>query len=443
MSGKTLYERLCNDPRILNSAWDDVRKNAKKFSKGVDDETLQQFSANSEQRLRVIRSQLKKNKFKFSNLRASSVFKKDGGRRPIQVSAIQDRVVVKAIESLIRDHLDNSYNVFNNPVSYAFIRSGDIKDYDELDPKTHKGVRGAVEKLKSYVEDGYTWYVKADIIDFFPSIQQGDVLKKHVFPVLPDKSLDKHIRAAFSVEVEISEDVRKIFGDKTDEKFEAGTGLPQGSILSPLFANVYLHDFDTNMSDKGYVIIRYVDDFLILCKSEKEAKQAFLTARLELRKLALKVHDPKTKDSKTVIGKTDDVTFLGIRLRNKKLYPSQDAFDRYIAKLKLAPKYSSLNSNLQYLKSLAVSWGATYSFCSKSPEDYEVLNKALVRATERVLYKSRVKALYSINSRQLRRLGLKKFDDAVAASEQRKKERVNDAKHHTAGKESNSTTNKY
>lgn len=200
MSGKLLLERLYDDPRILNSAWEQVRTNAKKLSKGVDDETLLQFSSNSEKRLRTIRTSLKKNEFHFSKLRASSVLKRDGTPRPIQVSAIQDRVVLKAIETLIRRQLDNKYNIFNNPVSYAYIRTEDIKDYDELDPQTHKGVRGAVEKLKNYVEDGYTLCVKADIIDFFPSIEQNKVLTKYVFPVLaPDKSLNRLIESAISL----------------------------------------------------------------------------------------------------------------------------------------------------------------------------------------------------------------------------------------------------
>lgn len=422
MSGKQFYDRLYDDPRILNKAWEEVRRNAKKLSKGIDDETLLQFSANSEKRLRDIRTQLKNKQFKFSNLKASSVLKRDGSPRPIQVAAIRDRVVQKAIELLIRRQLDDKYNIFNNPVSYAFIKTEDIKDYDSLDPETFKGVRGAVEKLRSYIADGYTWCIKADIINFFPSIEQNDVLKKFVFPALaPDDSMNKLITAAFKVEIEIRDDVRKIFGNKTDEQFNLGTGLPQGSILSPLFANVYLYDFDSIMSDSGYIIIRYVDDFIILCKSQEAAKKAHLQAQNELSKLKLKIHELDKKDSKTELIKTDNITFLGIRIHDNKFYPSEDAFERYREKLKIAPKYKTLNKNLQYIQSLVQSWGSTYSFCSNTPDEYKILNSALVKATERSLYKSRVKAIFEINTRQLRRLGLRRFDDAVAYSNQRKK----------------------
>ena len=421
MSGRLLKERLYNDPRTLNTAWDEVKRNARKLSKGVDDETLLEFSSNSQSRLRSIRILLRDDKFKFSKLRASTVFKRDGSPRPIQVAAIQDRVVLKGIELLIRGKLDERYNIFNNPVSFAYIKTEDIKDYDALDPQTHKGVRGAVEKLRSYVGDGYTWCVKADIVDFFPSIERNKVLENYIFPALADKSLNKLIKAAFRVEVEISEDIRKMFGDKTDVKFEGSTGLPQGSVLSPLFSNVYLHSFDTAMSSSGYIVIRYVDDFIILCKSEQEAKTAYKLCRSELSKLNLKIHNLNGKVEKTEIKRTDDITFLGIRLKDQKFYPGHDAFERYKEKLRIAPKYVSLAKNLQYLQSLSQSWGSTYNFCSNEPGEYKELNRALEEAIKRSLYKSRLKSFFGYNSRQLRRLGIRRFDDSVALSQQRKK----------------------
>jgi RNA-directed DNA polymerase len=425
MSGRSLYQRLCDDPRILNQSWVEVKRNAKKLSKGMDDETLLKFSENSQTRLRSIRLALKKKSFKFSKLRASSVLKRDGSPRPIQVAAIQDRIVLKAVETLIRKQLDERYNIFNNPVSYAYIRTEDIKEYDPLDPQTYKGVRGAVEKLKGYIADGYTWCVKADIIDFFPTIERNDVLKNYVFPALsPDKSLNTLIKAAFKVDVDISSDVRKIFGSKADERFATGTGLPQGSVLSPLFANVYLYDFDKQMSDSGFIVIRYVDDFIILCKSEQQAKTAHKMAKAELSKLGLKIHNLGNGESKTEIKETGDITFLGIRVQDNKFYPSREAFEKYTEKVAKAPKYRTLAKNLQYLQSLSQSWGSTYNFCSNNPVEYAALNQCLYRAVERTLYKSRLKAVFSVNSRQLKRLGLRKFDDSVAYSHQRQKDKM-------------------
>lgn len=422
MSGKTLYERLCGDPRTLNEAWEEVRRNARKLSRGVDDETLLQFSSDSQKRLRTIRLLLRDKKFKFSKLRASSVLKRDGSPRPIQVAAIKDRVVLKGIELLIRAKLDERYNVFNNPVSFAFIRTEDIKEYDFSDPQTHKGVRGAVEKLRSYVLGGYTWCVKADIIEFFPSAHRNDILKNYIFPTLkPDTSLNNLVRAAFKVEVEISEDIKRIFGNKTDIKFEANTGLPQGSVLSPLFSNVYLSNFDNVMSESGYIVLRYVDDFLILCISEAEARKAYKLAVAELSKLGLKIHSLSGKGAKTEIKRTEDITFLGIRLKDKKFYPSSDAFERYKEKLSVVPKYKSLAKNLQHLHSLTQSWGISYSFCSNDPNAYKELNKVLDSAVNRSLYKARLKVVFGTNPRQLRRLGIRRFDDSVAYFSQNKK----------------------
>lgn len=185
-----------------------------------------------------------------------------------------------------------------------------------------------------------------------------------------------------------------------------------------------MNEFDTNMSSAGYILIRYVDDFLILCKSEKETSDAIVAVKDELKKIGLTIHDPDIKNSKTQILKTEDVTFLGVRLKDRKFYPGEDAYNRFIEKLSLAPKFRVLSKNLQYIQSLSQSWGATYSFCSNDIDEYKRLNRALFEAVERTLYKSRVRAIYPNTSRQLRRLGLRKFDDSVAFFNQRKADKL-------------------
>lgn len=418
MSGRLLFERLSEDPRVLNDAWEEVNRNARALSRGIDNIRLEQFSTHAQRNLAELRLTIKNGSFKFQKLRAAALPKPDGTHRPLQIATIQDRIVQKAIELLIRKQLNERYNLFNNPVSYAFIKTDDIKDYDENNPQTFKGVLGALEKLRNYSNNNFNWSLKADIIDFFPNVNKGKLLNDYIFPALePDTSLNALITEAFSQEVEIETAARKLFSKEQLDKFLSNNGLPQGSILSPLFSNVYLSSFDKNLSDKGLMVIRYVDDFLILTKTKEEAELAFKEAIKELGALDLRLHE--LGHTKTSIQENKDVTFLGIRFMGGEFYPSEAAFKKNIKKLQEYPKYKTLFRNIQSIQMLSRSWASTYFFCANDNKAYVELNNALYDAVGKVLYKARLKPVGSLRGRELRRLGIHEFDNAVVTYTQK------------------------
>lgn len=415
MSGRSYFTRLSEDPRVLNSAWNEVHRNATSLSKGVDEKTLSAYAAHSQKNLTKLRLSLKNGFFEFSNLRGAALIKPNGKYRPIKIATIDDRIVQKAIEILIRNKLNDRYNLFNNPVSYAFIRTDDIKDYDASDPQSFKGVRGAIEKLKSYYSDDYSWCVKADIIDFFGNVDIQKLLDEYIYPALnPDDSLNDLIAKAFKQEVEISGSIKKLLDEQgigEFEKFLKNNGLPQGSILSPMFSNVYLSGFDKEVSDEGMLVIRYVDDLLIVAKSKKEAIKAYEVIVSKLSKLSLKIHG--INSDKTEITETSDVTFLGIRFKNGDFYPSEVAYEKMLEKLKKYPKYKTFIKNLQSLKMLTESWASTYFFCNSDEDAYSILNDELQFAVKRTLHKARLSPNVKLGSRELRRLGIYQFDNAI------------------------------
>jgi len=421
MSGRNYFERLSQDPRVLNKAWDEVHRNANSLSKGVDDKTLSAYAAHSQKNLTKLRLDLKKGDFEFSNLRGAALVKPNGKYRPLKVATIQDRIVQKAIEQLIRKELDNKYSLFNNPVSYAFIRTEDIDGYDVTNPQTYKGVRGAIEKLKSYYSDDYSWCLKADIIDFFGNVDVDKLLEEFIYPALsPDASINNLIEKAFKQEVEVSDSVKKLFesqGSEAYEKFLQNNGLPQGSILSPMFSNVYLSTFDKEVSDEGLLVIRYVDDLLVVTKTKKEAEAAYKLIVTKLSMLSLSIHALET--DKTAIESTKDTTFLGIRFKDGEFYPSEKAYEKMIEKLNNYPKYKTFLKNIQSLKMLSESWASTYYFCNPDEEAYKALNKELVKAVIRILHKSRLSTNVKFGSRELRRLGIYQFDNAIASYKQK------------------------
>jgi RNA-directed DNA polymerase len=349
--------------------------------------------------------------------------KPNGSYRELQIATIRDRIVQKAIEQLIRKQLNYKYNIFNNPASYAFIKTEDIKDYDKNNPQTFKGVRGALEKLKNYSNNGFDWALKADIINFFPSIDRNKLLIDFVFPALNgDTSINFLIEAAFKQEIEILESVRKLLNEEQLEKLLINTGLPQGSILSPLFSNVYLSKFDETISDKGFILIRYVDDFIIMTKTEEEAKRAYQIAKNELNRLGLKIH--RLGKDKTTIQKSSELDFLGISYKNSKFYPNEKAFKRNIEKLQKYPKYKTLFKNLQSLQMLSQSWASTYYFCDNDNSNYEILNKELIDAVNKSLYKARLKPVLGLGAREMRRLGVHLFDNSIVTFNQKKSKRL-------------------
>jgi retron-type reverse transcriptase len=420
MSGRSLYERLSEDPRVLESAWREVHRNARSLSKGVDNVTLEKFSAHAQRNLAKLRLDIKSGKFKFSDLRLAALPKSDGSARPIQVATINDRIVQKGIELLIRKQLNNKYNLFNNPASYAYIKTEDISDYDEENPQTHKGVKGALEKVKAYAQGGFGWALKADIVNFFPSVNSDKLLKDYIIPALaPDCSLNDLISLAFKQELRVLGEIEKLFSDEQLEKVMAHTGLPQGSILSPLFSNVYLSDFDKNISEAGFILIRYVDDFVIMAKDEDEVRRAHAFALKELSKLGLKLHN--LGHEKCQISMIDDLTFLGIRYSQGNFYPSEKTVERNIFKLREYPKFISLVQNLQSLKMLVNGFASTYYFCSYDEQIYKKLNKELISAIDKTLYKARLSPRFPLKNRDLRRLGIQKFDNAVVTKRTKRK----------------------
>ncbi len=420
MSGRSYFERISQDPRVLNAAWDEVHRNAKSLSKGVDDKTLSEYAAHSQKNLTQLRLRLKSGKFKFSNLRGAALMKPNGKYRPLKVATIEDRIVQKAIERLIRKVLNDKYSLFNNPVSYAFIKTEDIEAYDSSDPQTYKGVRGAIEKLKSYYSEDYSWCLKADIIDFFGNVDVDRLLIDFIFPALsPDTSLNDLIMEGFKQEVEVDESLRKLLNEQGEgeyEKFLKNNGLPQGSILSPMFSNVYLSSFDKEVSEEGLLVIRYVDDFIVVTKNKKQAEEAYKIVVSKLKKINLQIHDLKSE--KTSIQPTKDITFLGIRFKDGEFYPSENAYEKMLDKLAKYPKYKTFIKNIQSIKMLTESWASTYYFCSSDEEAYSHLNIALAAAVERTLRKARLATTVKFASRELRRLGIYQFDNAIARYKQ-------------------------
>ena len=132
-----------------------------------------------------------------------------------------------------------------------------------------------------------------------------------------------------------------------------------------MVANFYLHDFDKRITDRGFRLIRYADDFVVMCKTRDEANEAHVLCRAELEKLGLEIHridEPKSKSRFGYFPK-DGLSFLGIRFEGKKTYPEGKVVNRLEDKLVELLKPTSgrsFTSTMQGLSNLLTSWGRGY-----------------------------------------------------------------------------------
>lgn len=154
----------------------------------------------------------------------------------------------------------------------------------------------AIQKVEEYIEAGYKWVVEVDIERFFDTVNQEKLID-FVAEEIADGRVLRLIRSFLRS------------GVMEEAKIEnPTTGTPQGEVISPLLANIYLHPYDERMTQKGYKVIRYADDIVIMCRNKREAQEALVLTREILEKqLELKLNAEKTR----IVHKSQSFEFLG------------------------------------------------------------------------------------------------------------------------------------
>jgi group II intron reverse transcriptase/maturase len=150
--------------------------------------------------------------------------------------------------------------------------------------RPNRSTHQAISKVDEYLGKGNQWVVEVDIEKYFDTVEQEkliDFVAEEIADGRVLKLIRKFLQSGVMEEKEI--------------KYHT-TGTPQGGVVSPLLANIYLHKFDGRMLEQGYKVIRYADDILIMCQSEGEAEEALKLAKEILEgELRLKVNPEKTK----------------------------------------------------------------------------------------------------------------------------------------------------
>jgi RNA-directed DNA polymerase len=286
----------------LRKTWSDFWPNAKnQTSSGVDDITPRQFSKNLEVHLNRIYEELRSGKYKFSALYGHPVPKKDAKKkRIICIPTVSDRLVQRLIGAHLSKIAERKGLV--NEASFGFIASS--KDQQ-------RGV-GAARDRAIKLRNKHPWAYKSDIEAFFDRIPRQEIINQTV-SVLRAPSFRKLVEGVVSSEIdEIDPAIARI---AKENGIVRGEGLRQGMPISPLLSNILLRDFDRKMLAKGFNLVRYADDFIVLCRDREECEAADKYARKLLEPVYLKLPALDLSKSKTFIAAPDQaIDFLGLSL---------------------------------------------------------------------------------------------------------------------------------
>jgi RNA-directed DNA polymerase len=267
--------------RTLQSAWQRVKSN--KGAAGIDRISIERFEGQAEQYLQELQQQLKAGTYQPQAVRRVNIPKAGGGTRPLGIPTVKDRVVQMAIKLVIEPIFEQTFR----DSSHGF--------------RPERGCKDALREVDAWLKAGYNWVVDADIKGYFDNISHALMMNK-VEQHIADKALLNLLEAYLKQDIMVD-----------GESWKANKGTPQGAVLSPLLANIYLNDLDYLIGEK-YRMVRYADDFVILTTSEAEAEKALTEVRQWMENHHLELHPDKTR----IVNETDNPNgfdFLGYTFR--------------------------------------------------------------------------------------------------------------------------------
>ena len=237
---------------------------AKQGSPGVDDETISDFKQSLQSNISQLKDDVANNRYQPLPCKQILIPKNHGNFRELRVPTVRDRIVQHALLNVLNPVVEKHFSA----VSFAYRPNLSYLD--------------AVNEVIRWRDEGYRFVLDADITKFFDNINH-QILLRAVRNYVEYPGILCLIKSWVSVGILTKERIVK-----------AEKGIPQGAVISPLLANIYLDEFDKSFSDNDWKLVRYADDFVVLAKSLEEIISASSHVEKTLDSLELTLHPDKT-----------------------------------------------------------------------------------------------------------------------------------------------------
>jgi len=327
----TLIDKVFDTLNLFCSAH---KVQGKKGAAGIDRQTVEHFAEHERRELQHLQDQLRQGTYIPSPVRRVWIPKPGSSdKRPLGIPTVRDRVVQTAVVHVIEPILDATFH----DRSYGF-RHG-------------RGCHQALRCVEELLATGHVYVVDADLKGYFDTIPK-DRLLEIVQQSISDRRLLGLIKQF--LDQGIFEDLRT---------WTPESGVPQGAVLSPVLANAYLNPLDHRMSENGYQMVRYADDFVILCRTQAEAEAALADVRTWVEQHGLTLHPEKTH---IVDSRVTSFSFLGYSFRGKLRFPRKQSHEKRVDRIReQTPRKSgdSLETIIQRINQSAQGWFNFYRHC--------------------------------------------------------------------------------
>ena len=337
-------------PATLAAAWAKVRANG--GAAGVDRQSIERFATHADEYLAELSRALRAGDYRPAAIRRVEIPKGDGGMRPLGIPTVKDRIAQTAVKFVLEPILDARFH----PASFGF-RPG-------------RGAKDALRVVDRLVKSGHCFVVDADLKSYFDTIPHDRLIERLRARVSDGRILDL-------VQAWLNQEIVAECG-----RWTPAGGTPQGAVISPLLANLYLHPLDERMAAHDLAMVRYADDFVVLCDSMEKAQEALALIRAFANANGLTLHPDKTHIGDCRI-KGQGFEFLGYRFEAGHRFVRKKSLLRLRDRIRAKTKRTSgqsLARTIAALNPMLKGWFGYFKHATSGLKDVDAFVRRRLRA---------------------------------------------------------------